>query len=48
MRTLNSTWRKLWSDSVPERDNEGLGPEPEKPVEEGIISLGKHGYGVEW
>lgn len=36
---LDSAWKKLWSESVAERTFEGF--EPEIPVEEEIVSLGK-------
>lgn len=38
-RTLTSAWKKLWPESVAERTFEGF--EPEVPVEEEIVSLGK-------
>lgn len=38
-RTLTSAWKKLWPESVAERTFEGF--EPEMPVEEEIVSLGK-------
>ena len=38
-RTLTSAWKKLWPEVVSERDFEGF--EPEVPVEEEIVSLGK-------
>ena len=38
MRNLNSSWRKLWSDSVPECDSERFTPASEPNVED-ILSL---------
>ncbi|GBN50728.1 Tigger transposable element-derived protein 1 [Araneus ventricosus] len=38
-RTLTSAWKKLWPESVAERTFEGF--EPQVPVEEEIVSLGK-------
>ena len=48
-RTLNSAWRKLWPDAVPERDFEGFEGEAALPtqeeedtvVEEEIVNLGR-------
>ena len=37
--TLTSAWKKLWPESVAERTFEGF--EPEVPVEEEVVSLGK-------
>ena len=44
MRILNSAWRKLWPESVPDRDFECLNPEPVDPTVQlvnEIVSLGQ-------
>nr|XP_045581449.1 tigger transposable element-derived protein 1-like [Procambarus clarkii] len=41
-RTLNSAWRNLWPEGVPERDFEGFGPAPASasaPVEDAEVHL---------
>ncbi|XP_069172253.1 tigger transposable element-derived protein 1-like [Procambarus clarkii] len=44
-RTLNSTWRNLWPEGVPERDFEGFGPapveDPEVHLVDDIVALGQ-------
>lgn len=39
-RTLNSAWRKLYPEAVPESKSGGLGEEPDSVVED-IVSMGK-------
>ncbi|XP_051819411.1 activating transcription factor 7-interacting protein 2 isoform X1 [Antechinus flavipes] len=39
-KTMNSAWRKLWSEAVTPRDFEGIGADL-SPVVEDIVSLGK-------
>ncbi|XP_069159785.1 tigger transposable element-derived protein 1-like [Procambarus clarkii] len=44
-RTLNSAWRNLWPEGVPERDFEGFGPAPVEDLEvhlvDDIVALGQ-------
>lgn len=40
-RTMNSGWRNLWPDCIPGWDFEGFEAEPDAPVVEELVSLGK-------
>lgn len=46
-RTLNSVWRKLWSNCVLRHDFEGVAHERDQPVINEFVSLGRESFELE-